>query len=230
MYLPSGSFAMPCRYPGDTINNASIVTIGHAHQNGGSETSVRAGGFDLTFQPEAFANNIASCVRISPGCHRSVFAAARKTRRSACPAAERGGEVRHRHFEGRAQVLLVEQRAEFLAQRLRQLLTEHLQTDGESVSGAHGSRQKSSASGNCASSLFNRLVRVRRTYKYGKEPKMRAPEGRGITRSHESKAKPRSAPPTPQQINIRARNLVASSRARPAGSGLAVSAQSPVFR
>ena len=52
------------------------------------------------------------------------------------------GEIAQRHFERRAQVLFVEQRAEFLAQRIGHLFAHHFQADGKGVAGAHGTRQK----------------------------------------------------------------------------------------
>ena len=51
-------------------------------------------------------------------------------------------EVAQGDIERRAQVLLVEQRAEFLAQGIGHFLAEHFQADGEGVAGAHGARQK----------------------------------------------------------------------------------------
>ena len=67
-------------------------------------------------------------------------------------------EIAQRDIERRAQVLLVEQRAELLAQRIGHLLAEHFQADGEGVAGAHGARQKVQRFGEL---LFQRIQPLR---------------------------------------------------------------------
>ena len=67
-------------------------------------------------------------------------------------------EIAQRDVERSAQVLLVEQRAELLPERIRHLLAQHFQADRESVAGAHRARQKVERFGKL---LFERVQPLR---------------------------------------------------------------------
>ena len=112
-------------------------------QNGGRQTPVGAGRLHLALQPEALADDVRQArenlAQVAAGL---LLQQHRRSEEAHVQQRHPHAEIAQRDIQRRAQVLLVEQRAEFLAQRIGHLLAHHFQADGEGVAGAHGARQK----------------------------------------------------------------------------------------
>jgi len=125
---------------------------------------VRAGRPDLPLEPEALADDIGQprqdLRQIASGLFLQQHRGGEKPyvqQRNAF------GEITQSRFERRSQVLFVEQRAELLAQRVRQLLTTICRVIVKACPARMERDRKSSASGNCSSNVSKRFLRFFRT-------------------------------------------------------------------
>src|SRR5579884_1173229 len=112
-------------------------------QNAGGHAPMRADRLHLAAETEALADQVGQAgqdfSQVSAGLalqqhHGNEEAHIQK--RNALD------EIAHRGFDRRAEVLLVEQRAELAAERIGSLVPEHLQADRKRVSGAHRARNE----------------------------------------------------------------------------------------
>ena len=140
---PSSSAAMPLQIAGGDHQQREHGNDRHGSQDSRGHAAVSAGGAHLSLQAKPFANDVGQAgqnfaqvtARLALHHHRGGEKA----------HVEQGypfGQVAQRQFDGRAQVLLVEERAEFHAHRIGHFVAHHLQADGEGVAGAHGAGQE----------------------------------------------------------------------------------------
>src|SRR5579885_2110388 len=116
---------------------------GKQRQNRGGHAAVGAGSFDLALETEPLANHVGKArkdfAQVAAGLLLEQNGGREET---AIEERHPLGESMQRQIERGAEVLLVEQGAELLAERIGQFLADHLQADAERVTGAHGARQE----------------------------------------------------------------------------------------
>ena len=100
-----------------------MVATGSRRQDGGGQTAVGAGRLHLALEPEALANDISQPrENFAQVAARLFLQQHRGSEEAHVQQGNAQGEIAQRDIQRRAQVLLVEQRAEFLAQRIGHLL------------------------------------------------------------------------------------------------------------
>ena len=117
---------------------------------------MRAGSLDLALQLEPLADDLPQTGEDLAQVAAGLFL--QDHRRHEETHIQQGNPIRQvieRRIQRRAEILLVEQRAELQPQRVGHILAGHAQTDGESVAGPHGARQKVERLGKLLLSLIH---------------------------------------------------------------------------
>ena len=172
IFRPMGSVIMRVEITGRHEHQSAQRCDRQQRQNRGGEPAVGADRFDLAFQPESFADDVRKAVQNFAQIAARLALQQHSGRKEPHIGKRHAlAEVRERAFERRAQILLIEQRAEFLAQRLVNLLAHHFEADGEGVAGAHGTRQEIERVGQLRFQRVDPLAdRFFDTYKSGRKP------------------------------------------------------------
>ena len=120
-FLPIGSVISGLEITGRSDNQPAQRGEGQQRQNRGRQPAVRAGGFHLPLQPEPFADDVRK-----PAQHFAQIAAGLPLQQDSGREEANIGqghalaEIRQRAVQRCAQILLIEQRAKLLPQRIVQ--------------------------------------------------------------------------------------------------------------
>ena len=196
-YLPSGIFRHPLQIAGRHKQQREHGDDRQQGQNGGRQASVGAGRLHLSLQPEPFADDVRQARQdFAQIAARLLLQQHRRRKEAHVQQRHAHGEIAQRDIDRRAQVLFVEQRAEFLPQRIGHLLAQHFQADrrrrGRRASNAPGSPALRETALPASSSRLLRLC-AHQQVRHGAEDSARAiARGRAVEQEGHQQAQIRS--------------------------------------